>query len=94
MTISCDKMEWYLRLGYTFSGGKGGTPKSVKPKPLPPPAATPTEIVAQAAQAKSGERQGRRLRKRTGRATSVATRPSLAFQPANVAQAGLSTSLG
>lgn len=73
---------------------KGGTPKSTKPQPLPPPAATPTEIIAQAGQARSGERAGRRLRKRTGRATSITTRPSLAFQPAQTQAAGLSTSLG
>ena len=75
-----------------FKRYKGGTPKSTKPGPLPPPAQQPTEIIAQSAQA--GQTKGRRLRKRTSRASTRTTRPSLAFQPAQTQQAGLKTELG
>lgn len=58
----------------------------------PSPAQTPTRIIAQSAQI--GGTQSRKLRKRTSRATSKPTRPSLAFQPAQTRQAGLKTNLG
>lgn len=73
---------------------KGGPPKSTKPQPLPPPAATPREIIEQAGQAGQAKRQGRGLRRKTSRATTRISRPSLAFQPAQTQQAGLKTSLG
>lgn len=83
---------------------KGGAPKIAKPLPppkiaepakppkLPPPAQTPTEIIAQASQA--GASQSRRLRKRSSRAASRTTRPSLALQLSPTQQAGLKTNLG
>lgn len=71
---------------------KPGKPKSVTPPTLPPAARPQQEIVEAAS--KVGEREGRRLRKRTGRRAARLTRPELAFTPANVAQAGLKTSLG
>lgn len=77
-----------------FRRYKGGKPKSVAPPALPPPAATPTQIIEQAGQAGQAQRQGRTLRRKTSRATSQVTRPSLAFQPAQTAQAGLQTKLG
>ncbi len=77
-----------------FRRYKGGAPKSVAPPALPPPAATPTQIIEQAGQAGQAQRQGRTLRRKTSRATSRTTRPSLAFQPAQTAQAGLQTKLG
>ena len=70
----------------------GGKPKSTKPPALPPPAATPEDISAQAV--KVGEEEGRRLRKRTGRRATRLTRPELAMVPATVTRAGLKTRLG
>ena len=69
-----------------------GKPKSVKPPALPPPVATPTKILLEAARA--GEAEGRRLRRRTGRRSTRLTRPELTAVPAKVARAGLRTTLG
>ncbi len=69
-----------------------GKPKSVTPPALPPPTATPTEIIGQAQ--KAGEAEGRRLRKRTGRRATRLSSPGLAAVPAPIAQAGLKTKLG
>lgn len=68
-----------------------GKPKTVTPPALPPPAATPTEIGAQAMRA--GEAERRRLRGRRGQAGTIfAGRRRL--PPATTAQAALLTKLG
>ena len=69
-----------------------GKPKKTLAPSLPPPVATPTEILPEAA--KAGEAEGRRLRKRTGRRATRLTRPELAAVPATIARAGLKTKLG
>ena len=69
----------------------GGKPKSVTPPALPPPATSQTQIIEGAQRA--GETEGRRQRKRTGRRATRLSRPELAFVPAPIARAGLSTNL-
>lgn len=70
-----------------FRRFKKPDPKSTKPPSLPPPAKSPIEISTQAAQV--GEREGRRLRKRTGRRATRVSRPELATVPAQTTQAKL-----
>lgn len=66
-------------------------PKAAKPPELPPPAATPTEISAQAM--KAGEEEGRRLRRRRGRIATQLTIPGF-MVPARIERRGLKTYLG
>lgn len=69
-----------------------GKQKKAQQPDIPPPAQKPSEIVSQAA--KVSQSAGRRLRKKTGRGASRLSSPALAYVPAPIARAGLSTSLG
>ena len=68
-------------------------PKSVTPPALPPPTPAPPSEISPQVQA-AGQAEGRKLTKKTGRRATRLTRPSLAFVPAQTAQAGLKTKLG
>ena len=70
---------------------KKADPKSTAPPALPPAAAAPSEIVSQAGRV--GEKAGRRLRKRTGRASTRRFQGSPTPGLGSITQPGLSTNL-
>ena len=71
---------------------KTGKPKTAVPPQLPPAQPPPTEITS--AEGRAGEKEGRNLRKRTGRRSTRQTRPELAGVPATIAAPTLKTKLG